>query len=148
MWVFQLGKHFHVMTSSWIWHSTHWGRGEMNDILQTTLSNVFFLNENVWISIKISLKFVHKGPIHNIPALVQIMDWCRPGDKPLSEPMMLVFRRKYASLGLNGLILPKKHFSYSCQIPENILKCVFFNHIFYISIPIFKEICFLRSIWI
>ena len=32
-----------------------------------------FLNENVWISIKISLKFVPKGPINNIPALVQIM---------------------------------------------------------------------------
>ena len=25
---------------------------------------------------------------HNIPALVQIMAWRRPGDKPLSEPMM------------------------------------------------------------
>ena len=48
-----------------------------------------FLNENVWISIKISLKFVPKGPINNIPALVQIMAWRRPGDKPLSEAMMV-----------------------------------------------------------
>ena len=48
-----------------------------------------FLNENVWISIKISLKFVSKGPIDDIPALVQIMAWRRPGDKPLSEPMMV-----------------------------------------------------------
>ena len=47
-----------------------------------------FLNENVRISIKISLKFVPKGPINNIPALVQIMAWLRPGDKPLSEPKM------------------------------------------------------------
>ena len=47
-----------------------------------------FLNENVPISIKISLKFVPKGPIKNIPALVWIMAWHRPGDKPLSEPMM------------------------------------------------------------
>ena len=31
--------------------------------------------ENVWISIKISLKFVPKDPINNIPALVQIMAW-------------------------------------------------------------------------
>ena len=31
---------------------------------------------------------VPKGPIDNIPALVQIMAWRRPGDKPLSEPMM------------------------------------------------------------
>ena len=48
-----------------------------------------FLNENVWISIKISLKFVPKGPINNNPALVQIIAWRRPGDKPLSEPMMV-----------------------------------------------------------
>ena len=46
-----------------------------------------FLNENVIISIKISLKFVPKGPINNNPALVQIMAWRRSGDKPLSEPM-------------------------------------------------------------
>ena len=39
--------------------------------------------------IKISLKFIPKGPIGNIPALVQMMAWRRPGDKPLSEPMMV-----------------------------------------------------------
>ena len=48
-----------------------------------------FMNENVRISIGISLKFVPKGLINNIPALVQIMAWRRPGDKPLSEPMMV-----------------------------------------------------------
>ena len=48
-----------------------------------------FLNENVWIPIKISLNFVPKGPINNIPTMVQIMAWRRPGDKPLSEPMMV-----------------------------------------------------------
>ena len=48
-----------------------------------------FLNENVRILIKISLRFVPKGPINNIPALVQIMAWRRPGDKPLSEPMIV-----------------------------------------------------------
>ena len=47
------------------------------------------LNETCRISIKISLKFVPKGPINNIPALVQIMAWRRPGDKPLSEPMVV-----------------------------------------------------------
>ena len=48
-----------------------------------------FLNENVWILINISLKFVPRGPINNIPTLVQIMAWRWPGDKPLSEPMMV-----------------------------------------------------------
>ena len=48
-----------------------------------------FLNENAWILIKISLKFVPTGSINNIPALVEIMAWRRPGDKPLSEPMLV-----------------------------------------------------------
>ena len=48
-----------------------------------------FLNENVWSLLQISLKFVPKVPINNIPALVQIMACHRPGDKPLSKPMMV-----------------------------------------------------------
>ena len=48
-----------------------------------------FVNENVWISINISLNFVPRGPINNIPTLVRVMAWRRPGDKPLSEPMMV-----------------------------------------------------------
>ena len=47
------------------------------------------LNEMVWISINISLKLVPGGSINNISVLVQIMAWRRPGDKPLSEPMMV-----------------------------------------------------------
>ena len=51
--------------------------------------NRIFVNENVRISIKFSLKFAPKGPINNIPALVQIMAWRRPRDKPLSGPVMV-----------------------------------------------------------
>ena len=40
--------------------------------------NRIFLKENVIISIRISLKFVPKSPIDNIPALFQIMAWRRP----------------------------------------------------------------------
>ena len=29
-----------------------------------------FMNENAWISIRISLRFVHDGPINNISVLV------------------------------------------------------------------------------
>ena len=44
-------------------------------IWQTTFSNTYiFLNEDIWISINISLKFVPEGPINNIPALVQIVN--------------------------------------------------------------------------
>ena len=38
---------------------------------------------------EISLMFVPKDPINIIPALVKIMAWHRPGDKPISEPMMV-----------------------------------------------------------
>ena len=61
------------------------GRHFSDDILKGIL-----LNENVRISLKISLKFVLKLRINNnSPALVQIVAWRRPGDKPLSEPMMV-----------------------------------------------------------
>ena len=60
-----------------------------------------FVNENIWILI---LKFVPNGPFNNIPALVQIMAWRRPGDKTLSEPMVAYFADAYyASPGLNEL---------------------------------------------
>ena len=49
-----------------------------------------FLNENVKISQKSSLKLVPKVRINNIAALVQIMVWCPPGNKPLSESMMVM----------------------------------------------------------
>ena len=60
------------------------GRHYADDIFKC-----IFLNENVSIVIKISLKFVPKDPINNIPALVQIMAWRRAGNKPLSEPIMV-----------------------------------------------------------
>ena len=50
---------------------------------------LIFLNENILISINISLKFVPKGLFDNMAALVQIMAWRRPGDRPLFEPMMV-----------------------------------------------------------
>ena len=45
-----------------------------------------FVNEIFCILIKISLKFVPKGPIDNNPAVVSIMAWSQTGDKRLSEP--------------------------------------------------------------
>ena len=50
-----------------------------------------FLNENVLISIKISLKFIPMSPINNIPTLVHIMAWHQLVDT-------------YMLLGLNELI--------------------------------------------
>ena len=68
---------------------THWGREKNGRHFADDIFKRIFLNENIWIPVKISLKFVPKGSIYNIPALVQIMAWRRPGDKSLSEPMMV-----------------------------------------------------------
>ena len=53
---------------------------------------------NGYISIKISQKYVPDGPINNIPALVQITAWCRLGDEPLSETMMVRLPTSFASM--------------------------------------------------
>ena len=56
------------------------GRHLADDVFKS-----IFFNENVRISVEISLKFVPTCPINNTPALVQIMSWRRRGDKPISE---------------------------------------------------------------
>ena len=79
-----------------------------------------FANENAWISINTSMKFVPRGPINNMPALVLIMAWRRPGDKPLFEPMLVslltqicVTRPQWVNScppGQNGRHFPGRHF--------------------------------------
>ena len=80
-----------------------------------------FLNENAWIAIKISLKFVPKGPINKSLALVQIMAWRRWGDKLLSEPLMVsllthicVTRPQWIKAQFRGPELYKKNGGRAC----------------------------------
>ena len=47
---------------------THWGRRNGRHFADDIVKYIF-LNENAWILIEISLKFVSKGPVNNIPAL-------------------------------------------------------------------------------
>ena len=82
------GATFGYCISWWRWVNTLRPRQNGRGFADDTFKRIF-VNENVRISIKISLKFVPKGPINNYPALVQIMAWRRSGDKPLSEPMMV-----------------------------------------------------------
>ena len=65
----------------------HWGCRQ-NDNHFADIFKCIFLNENVWISNKISLKFVPCGQIDDKSALVRTVAWCRTDDKPLSEPTM------------------------------------------------------------
>ena len=85
----------YIFAIVWSWYWWTWGMFNTLSLrqngchIQDDIFKCIFLNENVWIVIKISLKFVPKSPINNIPSLVQIMAWCRPGNKPLSEPMLV-----------------------------------------------------------
>ena len=67
----------------------------MAAILADSIFQCIFLNKKVWILLKISIKFDPKVRINNILALVQIMAWRQPGDKPLSEPMLSQFTDAY-----------------------------------------------------
>ena len=68
---------------------THWGRDKMDATLADSIFKCNFVDGNVLISIRTSLRCVPKGPIDNKSSLVQIMAWRRTGDKPLSEPMVV-----------------------------------------------------------
>ena len=54
-----------------------------------------FFNENGRIPIQISLKFGPKSPLDTKPGMIQVMAWCRTGDKPLPESMMTQFTDTY-----------------------------------------------------
>ena len=82
-----------VITRITILNSSH--PGQNGHCFSDNIFKCISLNEQAWIWIKIPLKFVAKGPINNITVLVQIMAWRRPGDKPLSEPMMTQFTGAY-----------------------------------------------------
>ena len=74
---------------------THLPLDKMVAIVADDIFKCIFLNENGRIPIQISLKFVPKSPINNMPTLVQIMAWRRTGDKPLPEPMITQFTDAY-----------------------------------------------------
>ena len=76
---------------------------------------IFLLNEPVaqssyftWslsIFVKTSLKFVPKGLLRDNSTLVQVIAWCRIGNKLLPIPMITQFNDEYVSPDLSKLIL-------------------------------------------
>ena len=67
----------------------------MATILADNIFKWIFLHENDRMLIQISLKFLPRSLIDNKAALVQVMSWCRTGDKPLPEPMITQFTDAY-----------------------------------------------------
>ena len=62
--------------------STHWGRDKVAAIFPDDIFTCIFLNETLWISLKIALKFAPKIRINNIQIMLG-------ADKPSSEPMVV-----------------------------------------------------------
>ena len=112
------GSGNHTLTGS-VGDQWHESRNKMVVTLADGPFKYKFINTNVLISIKISLKFVPRGPINNIPALVQIMAWYRPGDKPLSEPMMVSL--------LPHICITRPPWVNTCR---HICRCIFLNYVF------------------
>ena len=82
---------------------THLPLDDMAAILADEIFKSIILNENVRISTQIPLKFVPKGSIDTKPALVQVMDWRRIGNKPLPEAKLTQFINAYMR-PLGGLV--------------------------------------------
>ena len=106
--------------------------------------NIFkciFLNENVWIFNKISLKFVPEAPSNTIPALVQVMAWRWSGDKPLSQPMMVRWPLHICINRVRYLVWNFKGYVWNCtQKFAHTMSCNFYTtlkfYVWYIIIII------------
>ena len=87
--------HLHINVSCWHWHGEVFEfntlrPGQNGCHFTDDVFKRIFLNENVWISLKFHWNLFLRFQLTIFhPALVQIMAWRRPGDKPLSEPMMV-----------------------------------------------------------
>ena len=66
----------------------HWGWDRIAPFCRQHIE-MHFLEWKCMDFAKISLKFVPKVQINNMLAFVQIMAWRRPGDKPLSEQILV-----------------------------------------------------------
>ena len=107
------------------------GRHFADDILK-----FIFFSENVWIALKISLRFVPNGPINNIPALVQIMAWRGPGNKPLSEAMMVGLTTHICVTRPQWVNNPLRPWQNRCHFADDVFKCNFMNENVWIPIKI------------
>ena len=78
----------HIVVNWLCYPLTHWGRDKMTAISQTTLSIAFASMKMLKFRLNFHWSLFLRFPSTISQHLVQIMAWRRPGDKPLSEPMM------------------------------------------------------------
>ena len=98
-----VGYHRHTMTADvtaptlWRWLKSNINSSPPEQNGRHSADDIFkcISMKNPCILIRISLKFVSKGPINNKPELVQVMAWLRPGGKPLPDPILTQFTDAY-----------------------------------------------------
>ena len=83
----------------WWWHRrlpqrfqrvlTHWDRDKMAAFSETTLSNAFSSMKILDFRLKFHWRLFLRFQLTIYFSMVKIMAWRRPGDKPLSEPIMV-----------------------------------------------------------
>ena len=102
-----------------------------------------FLNTLSWMKmLQFRLQFhlsLFLRAINNISALVQIMAWRRPGDKPLPEPMMACLLTHTCITRPQWVKLPLSHWSLNKIadiFADNIFICIFMNENMHILIEI------------
>ena len=103
-WRSAIGTRERLPWSDKLWKSDQWltkryfnssPPGQKDHHFADDVFRCIFVNENICIWIQISLKFVPERPFDNKSALVQIMAWCRKGDKSLSELVLTQFTDAY-----------------------------------------------------
>ena len=92
-----------------IW--TLWCWVKMDAVVLTTFSNAFFFNENIWISINISLRFVPKGPMDNKSTLVQIVTWRRTKQSGSRRNWSMSICNRLTLFQYSALLTPRVFFS-------------------------------------
>ena len=136
---------------------THWGRDKMSTIFQTTFSKAFSWKKmcQFWLKFHWNLFLFLRFQLYNIPALVQIMTWRRPGDKSISKPMMvslLTHRCVTRSEWVKTYHITRKYWGSSSKkdglhFADDILKCTLWNKIILHFDLNLIEVCFQRSNW-
>ena len=103
----QIEFHIYIGTQFWTLNTLRLrqnGRHFADDIFKR-----IFVNRNIWTLVKNLVKFVPRDLINNNPALFHIMVWRWPGNKPLSDSMMVsLLMHIYASYGLHELTIQKQ----------------------------------------
>ena len=103
-------RHFYSDRNQHLTHLTHWGRDKMDAISQTTLWSAFSWMKNVWIPIEISYPNENKSLFLRVQLTI-FQHWFRSwlgavqATSHYLNQWWLDYRRIYASLGLNELMM-------------------------------------------